>query len=186
MIAVERLVEWESLELRVSGAKLSALAASFRVPPVESLSLTFHNGLLRVNGVVRKWVPLPFSIEIRELVAAGSRVRVPLASARAFGALPIPGWLVGLFRDRLPRELIEFEEPATLVISLDRFLPPFIDAPLRNIWIIEGGLAVTLGRGGADLPPQPGGDHRPENAPAHGPEHGPKHGPEHGPEHGPG
>jgi hypothetical protein len=35
---------------------------------------------------------------------------------------------------------------------LDRFWPSFIDADIQKIWIIDGGLAVTLGRGGADLP----------------------------------
>ena len=45
------------------------------------------------------------------------------------------------------------EEPATLVVSLDRFLPPFVQADIQKIWIMDGGLAVTLGHGGADLPP---------------------------------
>ena len=48
---------------------------------------------------------------------------------------------------------VGFEPPATLVLSLDRFLPSFVAADIQKIWIIEGGLAVTLGRGGADLPP---------------------------------
>jgi hypothetical protein len=39
------------------------------------------------------------------------------------------------------------------VVSLDRFLPTFVDADIREIRIIDGGLAVTLGEGGADLPP---------------------------------
>ena len=27
-----------------------------------------------------------------------------------------------------------------------------VSADIQNIWIIDGGLAVTLGRGGADMP----------------------------------
>ena len=53
----------------------------------------------------------------------------------------------------LPADLVRYEDPATFIVSLDRFLPSFIDADIQKIWIIDGGLAVTLGRGGADLPP---------------------------------
>jgi len=31
-------------------------------------------------------------------------------------------------------------------------LPTFVSADIQKIWIIDGGLAVTLGRGGADMP----------------------------------
>ncbi len=68
------------------------------------------------------------------------------------GPLPIPSLLVGLLRQQFPSD-VGFEPPATLVLSLDRFLPSSIAANIQKIWIIEGGLAVTLGRGGADLPP---------------------------------
>lgn len=149
---MQRLIEWDGLELRVNGAKAAALAAAIPMPPVERVSMRFSPGLLRVSGSVRKVVSLPFSIEIRELVANGREIRVPLKTATAFGGLPIPGWLVSLFRNQLPKELMRFEEPGTIVIPLDRFLPSFVDAEVTNISIIDGGLALTLGRGGADLP----------------------------------
>ena len=50
------------------------------------------------------------------------------------------------------RIILVNSNPATLVFSLDRFLPNFVDAEIHHVWIIDGGLAVTLGRGGADLP----------------------------------
>ena len=78
---------------------------------------------------------------------------MPVASASAFGALPLPQFLFSLARNRLPANLVRYEEPATFVVALDRFLPPFVDADIQKIWIIDGGLAVTLGRGGTDLPP---------------------------------
>jgi hypothetical protein len=151
---MKRLVEWDALELRVNGEKVAAVAASVPIPRVVRLALHFSNGMLRVSGAVRKGITLPFTLEIRELIADGMRIRVPLKSATAFGGLPIPGWLVSLFKHQLPRELVTLEEPSTLVVTLDRFLPPFMDVEIRKIWIIDGGLAVTLGRGGADLPPE--------------------------------
>ena len=149
---MQRLVEWDQLDLRVSGDKLNALVQTMRVDPVERIELQFFNGLLRVTGSIRKFISIPFSIDIREIVASGKTVRVPLGAASAFGAIPIPQFLFGLARHRLPPELVRYEDPATLVFSLDRFLPTFIDADIQKIWIIDGGLAVTLGRGGADLP----------------------------------
>jgi hypothetical protein len=147
-----RFVEWDSLELRVNGDKLNAFVQTMRVAPIERLQLEFQNGRLRVSGAIRKIISVPFSVDIPEILANGRSVRVPLRSASAFGGIPIPQFLFGLMKSRLPAQLVRYEEPATLVVSLDRFLPPFIDAEIQKIWIIDGGLAVTLGRGGADLP----------------------------------
>jgi hypothetical protein len=150
---MRRFIEWDGFEIRVDGDKLGALMAAMRVDPVERIELQFFNGLLRVSGSIRKFISVPFSVDVNEILASGRTVRVPLRSASAFGAIPIPQFLFGLFRHRLPAELVRFEDPATLVFSLDRFLPSFVDAEIQKIWIIDGGLAVTLGRGGADLPP---------------------------------
>jgi hypothetical protein len=150
---VHKFIEWDSLEVRVDGARLDemARAAVAADPMIERLTLRFANGLLRVEGSVRKFVSVPFVVEIHRLDAEGTTVRVPLARISA-GPIPLPALLVGLLRNKLPKDLVHYEEPATLVLSLDRFLPPFVTADIRKIWIIEGGLAVTLGRGGADLP----------------------------------
>ena len=148
-----RLVEWDSLEVRVNGEKLNAFVKKMRVPPIERLQLDFQNGVLRVSGSVRKIISVPFSVDIPQIEARGRSVRVPLRSASAFGGIPIPQFLFGLMKSQLPPNLVRYEDPATLIVSLDRFLPSFIDAEIQKVWIIDGGLAVTLGRGGADLPP---------------------------------
>jgi hypothetical protein len=150
---VRRFIEWDSIDLRVDGEKLNAIAreAVAKDPMIERLVLRFTNGLLRVEGSVRKFISVPFSVEITRFEASGTTVRVPLARISA-GPIPIPTLLVGLIRDRFPKELVRYEDPATLVVSLDRFLPTFVSADIQKIWIIDGGLAVTLGRGGADLP----------------------------------
>ena len=152
--AVKHFVEWDQIEVRVNGDRINDLVRTFRVPPVEQLHLHFQNGLLRVIGSVRKFVSVPFEVEIREIRASGSTVRIPLQSASAFGGIPIPQFLFGLVKNRLPAA-VRYEEPATLVVSLDRFLPTFVSADVEKIWIIDGGLAVTLGRGGADPGPKP-------------------------------
>jgi hypothetical protein len=153
---MKRLIEWDSIEVRISGDRVDALAQSFRVDPIEKLNLRFLNGLLRVEGSVRKFVNVPFSVDIREILPSGTTVRVPLTNVQAFGGLPIPQFLFPLVQSRLPKGLVTFEPPATFVVELAQFIPGFVDADLQKIWIIDGGLSVTLGRGGAD-PPIPGG-----------------------------
>src|SRR5687768_3160025 len=93
-------------------------------PMIERLELRFTNGLLRVEGSIRKFISVPFTVDITRFEAGGTTVRVPLARISA-GPLPVPTLLVGLVRDRFPKELVRYEEPATLVVSLDRFLPSF-------------------------------------------------------------
>ena len=149
---MRRFIEWDSLEVRVDGGKIAAMARQLiaKDPMIERLDLRFTNGLLRVEGSVRKFISVPFTVDITNIVAQGTTVRVPLGRITA-GPVPIPSLLVGLVRSKFPAD-VRFEEPATLVVSLDRFLPPFVSADLQKIWIVDGGLAVTLGRGGADLP----------------------------------
>ena len=151
-------VEWDSLEVRVDGDKLNTMMKSMigRTEPIEKIDLRFSNGLLRVEGTIRKFISVSFTVDITEIRASGTTVRVPLRSVSAAG-FPIPSILFGLMRNRLPKDLVAFEEPATLVVTLDRFLPNFVSTDIQSIWIIEGGLAVTLGRGGADLPQSTGG-----------------------------
>ena len=103
---MRRFVEWDSLEIRVNGEKLNALVASFRVDPIERLEVRFENGLMRVTGSVRKFLSVPFEVQIGEILASGRKVRVPLRSVSAFGAIPIPKFLFGLMRDRLSVDLI--------------------------------------------------------------------------------
>ncbi len=148
---MKHFVEWDQLEIRVNGDRLNAIAQSFRVSPVQQLHLHFQNGLLRVIGSVHKVITVPFEVEIREITAAGRTIRIPLRSLSAFGGIPIPRFLFALVKDRFPAEFVRFEEPSTLVVSLDRFLPDFVHAEIHRVWIIDGGLAVTVGKGGADL-----------------------------------
>lgn len=150
---MRRFIEWDSIEIRVAGEKINAMAREMVAadPMIERLDLRFANGLLRVEGSVRKFISVPFSVDVTQMIPSGTTVRVPLARISA-GPIPVPTLLVGLVRDKFPKELVRYEDPATLVLSLDRFLPPFVSADIQKIWIIDGGLAVTLGKGGADLP----------------------------------
>ncbi len=158
---MRHFIEWDQLEVRIDGGRLNALLSStlssMRIDPIERIGLRFLNGLLRVEGRLRKLISIPFTVEITELRPSGTTVRVPLKAATAAG-FPLPLLLFRFFREKLPKDLVTFEEPATLVISLDRFLPPFVQTDIQKIWIIDGGLVVTLGHGGADLPavPAPG------------------------------
>lgn len=151
---MQHFIEWDSLDLRIDGTKIEAMAGEMVAadPMIERISLRFSNGLLRVEGSVRKFISIPFTVDITRIESKGTTVRVPLARISA-GPIPVPALLVGLVRSKFPKELVTYEDPATLVISLDRFLPSFVTADIQKIWIMDGGLAVTLGRGGADLPP---------------------------------
>ncbi|HEX6177745.1 MAG TPA: hypothetical protein VF057_05260 [Thermoanaerobaculia bacterium] len=156
---MKRFIEWDSLDVRVDGSRIDAMVKTMigGMEPIERIELQFQNGLLRVVGSIRTFFSVPFAVEIMEIIPDGTTVRVPLRSASAAG-LPLPTILFGLLKSKLPKDLVSFEPPATLVMTLDRFLPNFVSADLQRIWIIDGGLAVTLGRGGADLPDASIGD----------------------------
>ena len=158
-VTVDRFITWDALNLRVNGERVEEMARELVIRPggeLQSISLRFMNGLLRVEGIVRKFIAIPFSVDVPEIACSGTTVRVPLRSPAAFGFIPLPQILFRLMEARLPRDLVRLEEGAVLVIALDRFLPSFLSVTIQSIWIVDGGLAVTLGRGGADLPPDGG------------------------------
>jgi hypothetical protein len=155
----EHLVEWDGLDLRVDGTRLRDVAAAMMARSgahIEDLAFRFRPGELTVSGKVRKVLPLPFRVVIRNIDALGRTVRVRLEEIAALGVIPIPSILTRLVGNRQAAEGVVYQaESNALVIQLDRFLPTFLDVELAEIRILEGGLAVRLGRGGADLPPFP-------------------------------
>jgi hypothetical protein len=150
---MKKFIEWDSLEVRVDGAKIAEQAKAMVLgkPPIEKLDIAFENGLIRVTGALRKFILVPFTVEVRHIYARGTTVYVPLAKISA-GPFPIPTILLDLLKEQIPKDVIQYQEPATFVLALDRFLPSFVTADIQKVWIIDGGLAVTLGRGGADMP----------------------------------
>src|SRR5688572_29417313 len=116
---MKRFIEWDSLDVRFDGEKIAAMARemvagdALQQPVIERLALHFTNGLLRVVGSVRKFISVPFTVDITHFEAQGTTVKVPLARITA-GPLPLPTLLVGLIRRKFPAD-VGFEEPATLV-----------------------------------------------------------------------
>ena len=158
---MHRFVEWDNFEFRVSGEKIAGLVGreiEKMNAPVAQLTLEFGRGLLKIDGRIRKAIGIPFSIEIPHIHAEGHLVQIFLQRASAFG-IPLPTFLLGLIRERLAEKEVEYDAATrSFRVRLDRFLPPFIDVNLTDVQLIEGGIAVRLGAGGADLPPTSAGN----------------------------
>ena len=115
---MRRFIEWDAIDVRVDGGKIEEMvrAQLAAEPMIERIALRFMNGLLRVEGSIRKFISVPFTVEITHFVTKGTTVRVPLARMSA-GPIPLPTLLVGLVRERFPKDLVRYEDPATLVMS---------------------------------------------------------------------
>jgi hypothetical protein len=151
------LATWESIDLRVDGTRANEIARQQLVPKLaDDVQLVFTPGLLRVR--VKKFLWL--TVEIERIDAQGTVVRVPIARAGLIPTRVLAGvWHLvrGFIAPRIPIDAVTLQAPLTFVIQVDRFLPPFVRAEVREIRIVDGGLAVALGPGGADLPPKSGG-----------------------------
>jgi len=114
---------------------------------LDGISLTFRAGNIHVAGHKKMGIiPLPFAADVRAIDVEGRTIVVPVS----IPAIVAPV-IRGIAASKIP-EGVTIRPPFTFIIQLDRFLPPFVSADIQKIWIIDGGLAVTLGRGGADLP----------------------------------
>lgn len=159
----DRLVTWQRLELHLQGEKIARLARQAiagKGVPVTLDALEFFAGVAEVSARVRKGLSVPFRFRVREVTADGPVLRIPIEQPTALGFIPIPSLLFRVAEGFAAVDGIAID-PArkTIEISLDHFLPPFVDAEIESVRFIAGGVEVTLGRGGADLPQNPGGAH---------------------------
>lgn len=152
-----RLIQWDLLELRVSGARLTEIAlqeVAARKAPVTELCLDFVPGQIGIAGKLVKGISLPFRLAIRKIIPRGNSIEVPFESVSAFGFIPVPKLLFQLFGSMALADGVELHpETMTLTLRLDRFLPTFIDAEVEEVRVVAGGLIVRIGPGGADPPP---------------------------------
>lgn len=157
--ALPRLIQWSTLEFRVSGERIARLAGeeiAKQNAPVSHLELEFAEDLIRVDGRIRKAIAIPFTIEVVQITTEQNRVRIPLHKASAF-SIPIPSFLMTIAQFWLHSSEISYDSASkAILVKLDRFLPPFADVTIDQIRPVAGGIAVRLGPGGAD-PPTAGG-----------------------------
>ncbi len=153
-----RLVNWNTLNLTISGEKASAMIGRIiaaRKAPISSLFLEFREGELLIEGKVKKGMTIPFEVTIREIRGEGSILHIRIHDASAFG-LPVPA-LIGRFLDGAGRDdSMRFDGSTnTLSVDIGKKTPPFIDVTFDEVKLVSGGIELTLGEGGVDVPEKP-------------------------------
>ena len=154
----DRLVNWTALPLHISGEKAAQMigrVVEARKAPISSLFLEFRDGELVIEGKATKGMTVPFEVKIREIRGEGSILHVKIHEVSAFG-LPVPGFL-GRFLEGFTRDdAIKFDGTTnTISIDVAKKAPPFVDLTFGEVRLVKGGVEITLGPGGADLPERP-------------------------------
>jgi hypothetical protein len=152
----ERLLNWESLPLTISGAKATEVVGKIietQQIPIKSLFLEFREGELLIEGKAKKGMTIPFEVTIREILCEGSVLHIRIHDVSAFG-LPVPAFL-GKFLEGIGRDdSIRFDGSTnTISVDVGKKAPPFVDVTFSDVRFVKGGLEITLGPGGSDLPP---------------------------------
>lgn len=155
VVMTSPLVSWDAIALRVDGARMNEIARQQVAGQLDDITLAFRNGNIRVTGRKKLgFVPISFSLDINEIRVSGKTVAVPVADISHIPT-PLLNFLLplirGLIAARIPIDAVTIQPPLTFVIQLDGFLPPLIDVDIREIRIVDGGLAVVLGPGGYHL-----------------------------------
>jgi hypothetical protein len=151
----ERLVNWDSLPLKISGAKASEMIGAMieaKEAPITSLFLEFRDGELLVEGKAKKGMTIPFEVTIREILTEGSTLHIRIHSVSAFG-LPVPAFLGKVLGGIVGDDSIQFDGGTnTISVDVAKKAPPFVDLTFSEVRLVNGGVELTLGPGGADLP----------------------------------
>jgi hypothetical protein len=156
----DSLVEWENVYLRVRGAKVLQILFDLiqkKQLPISDLRLEFLADELQISARIQKGIAIPVKLTVRRIHVEGMTLYVPFENVATFGIVPIPKLLFRVIdTQRLPEGIRLDPETLTLAVSLERFLPPFIDLKIEAIRIVPGGMAVHIGPGSAGLPPHLG------------------------------
>jgi hypothetical protein len=153
---LDHLIEWDYLYLRVRGAKLHQMVSELlrtKQLPVSDLRFEFLEDELQLSARIQKGIAIPVKLTVRTIRVVGKSLQVPLENLATFGLIPIPKLLFRIIGTQgLPDGIQLDAETLTVTVSLERFLPPFVDLNIESVRIVSGGLVVHVGRGGADLP----------------------------------
>jgi hypothetical protein len=157
MEAVDSLIEWDNVDLRVRGAKVQQIVFDLiqrKKLPISDLRLEFLPGELQISARIQKGIPIPVKLTVRRIHVDGLTLYIALENAATFGFIPIPKLLFRVLGNQgLPEGITLDPESLTLTVSLERFLPSFIDLKIDSVRIVRGGVAIHLGPGSAGLPP---------------------------------
>lgn len=138
------IVSWDAISLRIDGARVNELVRQRVAGQLDGINITFRAGNIHVAGHKKMGIiPLPFAADVRSIDVVGRTIVVPVS----IPAIVAPV-IRGIAASKIP-EGVTIRPPFTFIIQLDRFLPPIIDMQIREIRIIEGGLSVQIGPGGA-------------------------------------
>lgn len=152
-----RLVEWKGLELTLRGERVAALIGEgieAKKAPITSLFLEFRDGELAIEGKAKKGLTIPFEAKIRSIRPDGSWLRIRIDEASAFG-LPVPAFLQKFVEGAVTDGSVRYDTDANeLMVDLGRRIPGFLDIAIESVAIAKEGIVVTLGAGGADVPPR--------------------------------
>jgi hypothetical protein len=141
---VNRPIQWDAVSLRVDGLRVNDFVRAQAAGQIDEINITFREGNIHVAG--RKqlgFVPIPFFADVNGIFVEGRTIVVPVS------ILPIAAPILrGIVASKIPPG-VTIRPPFTFVIEVERFLPTFVDVRIREIRIIDGGLAISLGPGGA-------------------------------------
>ncbi len=155
------LLNWDGFTVRVDGGRVNEMAHLQAKGAVEDLRIAFLRGRIHISGKKKvAFVSVPFSADVSAISVEGKTIVVPVTNVAHIPTPLLSGLLLPVVRNllssKMPGDAVTLRPPLTLLIRLDRFLPNFVDVQIETIDIIEGGLAVRMGPGGA-TPPPPGG-----------------------------
>ena len=156
MNVFQHLVEWDQIFLRISGRRLQETIArllSDKRLPVTDVELKFEEERLVAAAKIQKGFSIPIRCTIRRILAEGKTLGIVVENLSTLGSIPLPKNLLRLVDDlKLPEGLFFDAEKLTLTVSIDKFLPPYLDITVKAVRFMPGGLALHLGEGAGDIP----------------------------------
>ena len=140
----------QTLDMSVNQKAINEVLARQKVDGMSGLQLEIGSqGRLRLSGIAKKLINVPFEVEGRVSAAGGTRMRFELDKTRIGGWLPVPKLMTNLFASLAANEMAKMrvtqEENGAFVVDMKGYLPPNIGLTIDDVRTSPGFIQVRTG-----------------------------------------
>ncbi|MFN8612723.1 MAG: hypothetical protein U0931_34620 [Vulcanimicrobiota bacterium] len=139
----------QSMDLSLNQKALNQVLSQQRVDGMSDLQLQVgEGGKLKLTGIARKVINVPFEVQGRVSAAGGTRIRFDLDKTKVGGWLPVPKLMTNLFASLAANEMAKMsvtQQDGAFIVDMKGFLPPNVGLRIDELRTSQGQIQVRTG-----------------------------------------
>jgi hypothetical protein len=130
---------------------INGVLAQQKVEGMSGLQLQVgEGGKLKLTGMAKKVINIPFEVQGRVSAAGGTKVRFDLDKTRLGGWLPVPKLMTNLFASLAAGEMARLsvtQQDGAYIVDMKGYLPPNVGLNIDELRTTPGEIQLRTGLG---------------------------------------